>query len=98
MTSRPSWRFRSATQMSSKRSRVRRAAGYRGKGAERGARRVQAKYPCRFGQYALVAPLGDGGMGDVCLAITGRGQQEKICVIKRVGRAGGIWADLDKRF
>src|SRR6185369_15538727 len=31
--------------------------------------RVAGKFPRRFGEHVLVAPLGDGGTGDVCLAL-----------------------------
>ena len=41
-------------------------------------------YPCRFGPYVLLQPLGEGGMGRVALALGVQSGQERLCVVKRL--------------
>ena len=45
---------------------------------------VTEGFPRRFGKYHLLAPLAQGGMGALYLAITGDAGLEKLCVIKTV--------------
>jgi eukaryotic-like serine/threonine-protein kinase len=41
-------------------------------------------YPRRFGKYILLAPLAQGGMGELHLAYSGRADLKKLCVIKTI--------------
>ena len=41
-------------------------------------------YPRRFGKYVLIAPLARGGMGELHLAVSGRSDLAKVCVIKTI--------------
>src|SRR5579871_989925 len=41
-------------------------------------------FPQRWGAYVLIRPLGSGGMGTVFLALTRAGEEETVCVIKRL--------------
>jgi len=41
-------------------------------------------YPRRFGKYVLVAPLAQGGMGELHLAFSGKAELRKLCVIKTI--------------
>jgi serine/threonine protein kinase len=41
-------------------------------------------FPRKFGKYHLLAPLAQGGMGALYLAVTGDSGLEKLCVIKTV--------------
>jgi eukaryotic-like serine/threonine-protein kinase len=41
-------------------------------------------YPCRFGSYVILQPLGEGGMGRVALALSTEGGRERLCVVKRL--------------
>jgi hypothetical protein len=52
-------------------------------------------FPRRFGPYVLVAPLGDGGMGEVCLALAPEGGR---CALKRIWAGEGPRSDAEARF
>ncbi|MCC6746223.1 MAG: protein kinase [Deltaproteobacteria bacterium] len=41
-------------------------------------------YPRLFGKYVLIGPLARGGMGELHLAVAGRGDLRKLCVIKQI--------------
>jgi len=41
-------------------------------------------YPRRFGKYVLLAPLAQGGMGELHIAFSGRSELRKLCVIKTI--------------
>lgn len=47
-------------------------------------RRLLQKFPQKFGSYVLLAPLGEGGMGAVYLAMSGHREMETLCVVKRM--------------
>src|SRR3954452_949437 len=42
------------------------------------------EFPRRFGSYVLLKPLARGGMGALYLALSGTGDDAKLCVIKTV--------------
>lgn len=45
----------------------------------------QSEWPRPFGRYTLLAPLAQGGMGEVCLAMSGRlSGAERLCVVKTI--------------
>jgi hypothetical protein len=56
---------------------------------------VKEQFPRRFGSYVLVAPLGDGGMGEVCLALAADGS---TCAVKRIWAGEGPRTDAEARF
>ena len=41
-------------------------------------------YPRLFGKYVLLAPLAQGGMGELHLAVSGNTELKKFCVIKQI--------------
>ena len=41
-------------------------------------------YPRLFGKYLLVAPLAQGGMGELHLALVGDADNKKLCVLKQI--------------
>ena len=45
---------------------------------------LEARLPQKFGAYALLEPLGAGGMGAVYLAMSGHREMETLCVVKRL--------------
>ncbi|MBW2530573.1 MAG: serine/threonine protein kinase, partial [Deltaproteobacteria bacterium] len=45
---------------------------------------MRSSYPRRFGKYVLLAPLAQGGMGELHLAYSGRADLRKLCVIKTI--------------
>jgi len=45
---------------------------------------MRSSYPRRFGKYVLLAPLAQGGMGELHLAFSGRSELRKLCVIKTI--------------
>ncbi len=47
-------------------------------------RALLSKFPQKFGSYVLLAPLGEGGMGAVYLAMSGHREMETLCVVKRM--------------
>jgi serine/threonine protein kinase len=47
-------------------------------------RALLPKFPQKFGSYVLLAPLGEGGMGAVYLAMSGHREMETLCVVKRM--------------
>ncbi|MCB9555722.1 MAG: protein kinase [Deltaproteobacteria bacterium] len=58
---------------------------------------AQRAYPSRFGNYVLIAPLARGGMGELHLALGGRADVKKLCVIKQIiGHLAN--ADYTRRF
>ena len=59
---------------------------------------MERKFPTRFGPYVLAMPLGDGGMADVCLAISAASGRDDVCAIKRIWRGEGPRGDVDERF
>jgi serine/threonine-protein kinase len=61
----------------------------------RGLAGLKQSFPHRFGPYLLVAPLGDGGVGDACLAL---GPDGKPCALKRLSTGEGPRADVNERF
>lgn len=56
----------------------------RNKEASRVQKNQQIQYPKRFGQYILISPLAQGGMGELHLAISGQADLKKLCVIKQI--------------
>ena len=46
--------------------------------------KLRSPFPRRFGKYRLLAPLAQGGMGALYLAVTGAHGLEKLCVVKTV--------------
>lgn len=61
------------------------------------------KFPRRFGPYVIVSFLGEGGMGNVYLALMGTQGAEKLCVLKQMGStwsalSPGQIPDMDQRF
>lgn len=49
------------------------------------------RFPRRFGPYVIVSFLGEGGMGNVYLALMGTKDAERLCVIKQMG---STWSSL----
>jgi len=47
-------------------------------------RALLSKFPQKFGSHVLLAPLGEGGMGAVYLAMSGHREMETLCVVKRM--------------
>jgi serine/threonine protein kinase len=47
-------------------------------------RALLSKFPQKFGSHVLLAPLGQGGMGAVYLAMSGHREMETLCVVKRM--------------
>jgi serine/threonine protein kinase len=47
-------------------------------------RALLSRFPQKFGSYVLLAPLGEGGMGAVYLAMSGHREMETLCVVKRM--------------
>ncbi|HEX7501511.1 MAG TPA: protein kinase [Polyangia bacterium] len=45
---------------------------------------MKSRLPQKFGAYVLLKPLGEGGMGAVCLAMSGHRELETLCVVKRL--------------
>jgi serine/threonine protein kinase len=56
---------------------------------------MSESFPRAFGPYVLVTPLGDGGMGNVCLALSSDG---RACAVKRLWKSEGPRADIEERF
>jgi len=44
---------------------------------------LSERLPQKFGAYVLLGPLGEGGMGEVYLAMSGHRELETLCVVKR---------------
>jgi serine/threonine protein kinase len=42
------------------------------------------RYPRLFGNYVLIAPLAQGGMGQIHLAVSGKAELRKLCAIKQI--------------
>jgi tRNA A-37 threonylcarbamoyl transferase component Bud32 len=59
---------------------------------------VAATYPRRFGRYVLVELLGSGGMGEVALALRGKPEHFKLCVVKRLSAHRPKDPALEERF
>ena len=46
---------------------------------------TSGRWPREFGRYILLSPLAQGGMGDVCLALSGElAVAQRLCVVKTV--------------
>ena len=45
---------------------------------------LESQLPQKFGAYVLLEPLGEGGMGEVYLAMSGHCEMETLCVVKRL--------------
>jgi len=57
-----------------------------------------ARFPQKFGSYVLLERLGQGGMGEVYLAMSGHRDLETLCVVKRLLPALLSQADHVRRF
>jgi serine/threonine protein kinase len=56
-------------------------------------------FPREFGRYTLLAPLAQGGMGEVCLALAGElAQAQRLCVVKTIRAEYANAAEFVSRF